>query len=586
MDKAQNVKSYVYIKGKIYTANKNNDFVEGIIIENNKIKLVGSNKDCEEFLTSNQISEEKVKRIFMKPSEVAMPGFIDSHVHPIVGKTRERGLDLSNCSFLKEAVEKITEYVKQKPIDEWIIGSGYGDHLFTEENPINYRVLDNICSDRPVVINRYDCHATWLNSKAIEIIQITNLTPNPEAGVIEKDKNGQINGVLHDSAMNFLKGKTPELTQAEVEEILIEAMDKFKSLGIVGYMDAAVRKNFDVYRNVYMNKDMILPRCSLSMCIIPIFFDPDPKDEDPQEGETLFECGLRKLDIFFSTNRVKNWDSFSGGPNRLRVNSVKIFLDGVFESGTALFTCSCMGGKDHTNSKPLTYSQDDLMKVCKYFYENDIQMHCHSIGDLATTNYLNTLEQILRMCSTGEAQRKLQLQKNYLAHMQKVKEVDFQRMVDLNISTNFSPYWFKPDSYTPIFKDLIGKEDVKECYPIKNMLEKGIKICFGSDWPVSTLNPLDGIEVAVTHREIGIEDGDENDSYNPHQNLSLYNALKAYMSGSAYVLGLEEMSGSLEPEKLADVIILDKDIFNIKPSQIHTAKVVMTMIDGEIVFSS
>ena len=577
--------SFKYIKGKIYTANITNDFVEGIIIKDDKIIFLGSSNLCENFLHKNNISLDGIQLISLNSNEVAMPGFIDSHVHPNASQIKKSSLDLSDCGNIEEFHKKISDYVNNNSEIEWVIGSGYSDDIFDEENPLSYKILDQICKYKPIVIYRYDFHACCLNSKGIELININKNSPNPEAGVIEKDKNGELVGVLHDAAMVLLNRIIPKKSKHEKIVILEEVLHKFMSLGIVGFMDAAVRTHFEVYKELYLNKSLVLPRCALSMCIIPIFFDPsdESKDDEPKVNESILTNGLRTLDIFFKKNRIKDWDSFTGGSYKLRVNTVKIFLDGVMESGTALASCNCSSNNDVKTEQVFTHNE--LLNACDYFYENDIQMHCHSIGDLAAKSFLDAMEETLRNKDKEHSLNKLKRQNHYLAHCQIVNNKDYKRFLDMNISANFSPYWFKSDSFTSNFQELIKNDLSNEPYPIKTMKELGINVCFGSDWAVSTLNPLDGIEVAITHRELGCEFGEEKDSYNPYQNLTLFDSLKAYMSGSAVVLGLDQVAGTLEIGKFADIIVLDKDIFSIKSSQIHTATVVLTMIGGIVVFS-
>ena len=269
-----------YIKGKIYTANLTNEFVEGIIIKDNKIIFLGSSNLCDNFLIKNNISLDDIQLILLNSNEVAMPGFIDSHLHP----NSSQSLDLSDCGNILEFHKKISEYVKNNSEIDWVIGSAYSDEIFDEENPLSYKILDQICKHKPIMINRYDFHACCLNSKGIELVNINKNSPDPEAGIIEKDKNGELVGVLHDTAMVLLNRLLPKKSKDEKRVILEEVLHKFMSLGIVGFMDAAVRTHFEVYKDLYLNKSLVLPRCALSMCIIPIFFDPsdESKDDEPK----------------------------------------------------------------------------------------------------------------------------------------------------------------------------------------------------------------------------------------------------------------------------------------------------------------
>ena len=306
-----------------------------------------------------------------------------------------------------------------------------------------------------------------------------------------------------------------------------------------------------------------LPRASLSINFSSNFIDPDEEFCDNNKK-------IEKLDYFMQNNRIKDWSSDT--KNKLRSNSVKLFIDGVFESGTALVSnCNC-------SIDNYAFSDDELENIFDYLYKNELQIHCHCIGDLATTKVLDSLEKSIK-----KNENIPNIQNNYMAHLQLVNENDYTRFKELNVSTSFSPYWFMKDSYSEKLEEIVGKERIKNIYPVNYLKDQGVRITFGSDWPVSTPNPLEGIEVAVTHRPLAVND--EEESYIPEHKISLHEAIKFYTLSSAELLGLDKISGSLEVGKCADLIILDKNIFEIKENKIHTSKVILTMINGITVFN-
>lgn len=576
MEKKKKFFSHTIIIGNIFTANENNEFVESMVLENNKIVFIGKVEDSHTYLEKNKIHFDKIRSIKLKLTQIMLPGFIDSHLHPLLGGLAKSSANLHLCGNVTEVLEKVNEFFENNPHVQYIRGVGYNDSIFTKEFPAHYKILDQINSEIPISLMRYDAHAYWCNSAAIKQAKVDRNTVSPDGGVIEKDENGEPIGIFHDGAMNLIKKSMPKLDANRKVDILIESLKYLLSHGITSFMDAAVKyENFEIYSKIFENETSLrnsLPRASLSISTKSAFFDSEMCNEKENE---LLENTLNKMDKFFSSKRKKNWED---GGNKFKVNSAKLFIDGVFESGTAMFSrCKCSQEDEEIES--YTYSKDQLQMIVDYLYKNEIQIHTHCIGDLASKMVLNA---IFNSKKKFEGTIKNN-ERNYLAHLQLIKNEDIKRMKELGVYANMSPFWFQEDNFTEQFEALIGEERLSDVYPIKTMLEYGIKVGFGSDWPVSTLNPLEGIEVAVTHRPLGCTF--DKPAYLPEQEVSLFEAIKAYTTYSAEILGLEKLVGSIEVGKLADLIVLNKNIFQLDPWEIHTAIISHTLVDGEIVYN-
>jgi predicted amidohydrolase YtcJ len=564
----ESLTEYTLITGSIYTADKHDSIIEAVLVHNNKIELCGTNSECQEYIEKKQIPSEKIKTIKLTENQLALPGFIDSHLHPLLGGMQSAAAQLTGIDDLETFKAKLKQYCTDHPELDFILGFSYHDKLFGD-SVAHYSILDEICKEKPVVIVRWDGHAFWVNSLVIHFAGVNRDSISPPGGLIEKDKDGEVTGVFHDDAMTLIKSLMPNLPPEMKLHILSETLKYMASLGIVCFMDAAVKySNYELFKMLYAAPETAttLPRAALSICFSTPPFDPDDEIKHP------FDVNLENTKKFFEDNRIKTWDDYYI-KNKLKVNTVKLFIDGVFESGTALLSnCNC-------NKDGYAFKDEELQEVVDYLYSNGIQIHCHCIGDLAVTKVLNSIEK-----SKEKFKDLPDEARNYIAHLQLVNDKDFPRFKELNVYSSFSPYWFKRDTFTDQLESLIGKERVKYIYPIKSLIEHEAKVAFSSDWPVSTVNPIEGIEVALTHKELGATS--EVPSYVPEQLLNLKQALRAYTIDNAQIMGLENQIGSIETGKLADIIILDTNIFKVKESDIHKAKVVKTMIDGVIVFDS
>lgn len=568
--------SHTFIIGNIYTANENNDFVEALILEKETIVFLGKVEDGHNYLEQNQI--KKVKFMKMGLEEVALPGFIDSHVHPLAAGMHSLGFQVPDCTTFQELNDMVRSFIDTHQEDLWIIGLGYNDLQFKDGTQIHFSTIDKICSDKPVCIMRFDAHAYWLNTKALEMTGL--LGPNPP----ECPRGGTIdikNGILHDSAMSIVRKSLPKLPKNVKVKIFKEVSEYLFSFGITAFMDAAVRQtNHYLFNELYEDKELakMLPRMSVSITFRSPGFDPETEEE--YEVDTHVDACLSSLSKFFEKNRIPDWND-NAGNGKYRVNTVKLFIDGVFESGTAYYKkCECGEHKLKQDKNAPDYTKEELIKIFSYLYPNNIQIHCHCIGDLATQIVLDAYENTYELLNNSDSAQHNVI--DYIAHLQLVEEKDILRIQKLNLGANFSPLWFMEDDLCSVLEKMIGKERIKDIYPIKSMKDKNINICFGSDWSVSSVNPLEGIEVAVTHR--GLSVSDDKPSYNPDQMISIYDAIKAYTIGSAKVLNLDKLVGSLEVGKKGDIIIINKNIFNMEPWKIHTAQVVLTMSNGIVVY--
>ena len=480
-------------------------------------------------------------------------------MHPLAGGLQLLQCPLEICSSLKQIQDKLKDHVALQNHAEWIFASGYIDPQFPN-GQAHKKYLDEVCPDKPLAMMRFDCHAYLVNSKALEVAGITKETPNHPTGIIEKDSEGELTGVLHEGAMDLIKAVLPKRKLEEFNAGMEIATNMMIKEGITGCMDASVKSyRYQAYRDIYSQADEKLPRTSLSL------YWGEDLQKRIDEDEDINNISLSKL---------------SGIPEleRLKIKTVKFFLDGVLESQTALLEEPYLAIEKTGYYGIQNLDEEHLKKYVAILHANGIQSHFHTVGDKAVRIALDAIEYAKSQCSKEYDPR------HYLAHLQLINPKDYERFQRLNVSGNFSPVWCWYDSNVKVTDTYLGPERSKTQYPIKDLMKSGVNVTFGSDWPVSSHRPLDGIETAVTRKEIG-DDNVKGEGWCKDQCLSVEEAILAYTINSAYTIHLEKMTGSLEVGKKADIIVLNQDIFKCETWKINETRVRVTILDGKMVYN-
>jgi predicted amidohydrolase YtcJ len=540
--------------GKIYTMDADRSWAESVVIKDKKIVYVGDDDGIADWLGENTKTVELNNRL-------VLPGFIDSHAHPV-----EAGVGLKQCDLLpyftkEEVLKAIKDYVAAHPKDPWILGAGWQLPVFPDANP-QKEWLDEIVPDRPVFLSAMDGHSAWVNSKALEIAGITKETPDPDKGRIERNKNGEPSGALRESAADLVYKHAPKPGMKEKLEGLQEALKILNAFGITGFQDASIsiEGNSPEARgasHVYAEADK--QGLLTARVIGAMYADPNGSVEQV----------LKQIDRFQALRaQFKNGKYF-------HASSIKIFADGVIESRTAALLKPYLN--QGTNAGELIWPPEKLNPFVERLDREGFQIHIHAIGDRAIRTALDALETARNR--NGERDRR-----PLLAHIQLIDPQDIPRFAKLSVIPNFQALWAYEDAY---IKDLtvpqLGKDRSRWLYPIKSVASTGAKLAMGSDWPVSSANPLDAIEVAV--RRLDPENNSEENPFVPEERISLETALAAYTIGSAYANFREKEVGSIEIGKQADLIVLSQNLFTVPSHQINESKVVLTLLDGKEVYN-
>lgn len=532
----------IAVFGSIYTGNAARTWEEALAVRKGKIVYLGTNHGAQKF------KDAKTTVLNLK-GKMVMPGFCDSHVHLIDG-----GIDLTECSLLecknsKEILEAIAKYGKEHPDLAWIRGSGWSLPSFPDGNPTAAQ-LDEVTGDRPAYFESQDYHSAWVNSRALKISSITKERADPKGGHIERNsKTGEPSGTLRESAMELVTPHLPARSAQVLANGLAKGQILANQFGITSIQDAmATPEILAAYAESGKAGKLKLKVHGAQKS--------EPEEDDEKQIAEMLD--LRRT---YSQN------------SRLSANTVKIFADGVIEAHTAALLDPYSDRKKESGE--LNFEPARLHALISRLDKEGFQIHVHAIGDKAVRATLDSFEKAkLDNGATGG--------RHHIAHLELIDPTDLKRFRTLGVTATIQPFWAQKDDYiSKLTEPLIGPVRSTRVYPFKSLFDNGAVLAGGSDWPVSSLNPLDAIEVAVTRKAPGAKGGK---AWLPKERLDLATCLSAYTIGGAYVNHQDGTTGSLEVGKSADFIVLDHNLFEISPHKIHETKVLLTVLDGEVVF--
>ena len=487
-----------------------------------------------------------------------LPGFQDAHVHPAFAGVTMIGCNLIGAATLDEALARIVSYAAQHPDKEWIAGSGWRMEWFDHGTP-GRELLDQVTGGRPAYLTNRDGHGAWASSRALELAGIDARTPDPPDGRIERNAGGSAQGTLHEGAASLVGRHVPAVTFDERLRGLLLAQEHLHARGITAWQDAIVGE--------YLGSADPLP--------VYLAAAAAGKLTARVQGALWWDRsrGSEQLPDILARRE-------QGQAGRFRANTVKIMQDGVAESFTAgmiepyLDSCGCQ-----TANRGLSHV--DAAQLREYVTLLDaagFQVHLHAIGDRAVRESLDAIE-------AARAANGANDHRHHIAHLQVMHPDDIPRFAALGVTANVQALWAahepQMDELTTPF---IGPERAARQYLFGDLLRSGARLAGGSDWAVSSANPLRAVQVAV-NRTLPGSTGAAAEPLLPAQRLSLAEALAAYTTGSAYVNHLDE-TGAIEAGRLADLVVLDRDPFDGPPDEIAAAAVELTYVAGQRVYAA
>ncbi len=541
----------------MYTVDAARRWAQAVAVREGRIAAVGTDDDIRPLIGPRT-------QVVNLDGRMLLPGFQDAHIHAPSGGLDRLRIDLSEVHSLDEYRERVRAYAEGRPEVTWVLGGGWAMDVFPGGTP-GREELDALVPDRPAFISNRDNHGAWVNSRALELAGVTAATPDPHDGRIERDERGVPSGTMHEGAMDLVRRHIPPTGAEERMRGLLAAQAHLHSLGITAWQDAIV----GAYPTIEDNYDVYVDASERGWLTATVI------------GALWYARGRSGDQIPFLMERREATRN-----GRFRATSVKIMADGVCEIFTAAMLDPFLGpdGRATENTGISFFEPDELREAVVRLDAEGFQVHVHVIGDRACRTALDAVEAARSRNGPNDL-------RHHLAHLQVIHPDDVPRFRELGVTANGQPLWA---AHEPQMDELtipyLGEPRASWQYPFGSLVRSGATLAFGSDWPVSSPNPLWEIHVAVNRvapEEYPYAEASHGTRpFLPDQRLDLPTALAAFTIGSAYVNHLDGETGSIEPGKLADLVVLDRNLFEHPVDEIAQARVLLTLVEGKTVFET
>ncbi|WP_145506200.1 amidohydrolase [Peribacillus frigoritolerans] len=530
---SQQVADVIISSNTVFTGLSDQPEPASIAIKDNKIVAIGTEEELK------HCAGEHTK-IYQFKDQLIMPGFHDFHLHIMQGAVALNSVNLFAARSEDEALEMIVKFTESKPENQWVIGftwdAGYWD---TQQLPTRHS-LDHILPDRPALMFHAEGHYAWVNTKALEIANITRHSENPFYGIIGKDENGEPNGILYEKAMDAVIRHAFNFSNSQKNEIFSNFLAHAASLGVTAVNDLHGLKTIE------------------SLDVFKEFEDNG------------------KL-----TTRIHLWPALNGDlghskqlretyqSDKLRVSGLKQFIDGVITARTA-YLLEPYADQPETRGET-SFPPETIKKWVVAADKEGFSIRFHAIGDGAIRLALDAYEEAQKTNGKRDSRHSVE-------HIEVIHPDDIHRFSELGVTVSMQPDHLAM-SERGVYTEQIGAEREKYVFSINTLQKTGAKLAFGTDFPIDILNPLLQIYRAVTRI-----DSSGKTVWHPHECITLAEALKAYTSGPAYGTFREQELGTLEVGKLADIIVLERNLFEVLVEEIPDIKVLLTLVDGQVVY--
>jgi hypothetical protein len=511
---------------------------EAVAILGDRIVAIGSTKEIQ------KLAGPKTQ-VIDAHKQLVLPGFNDAHVHFMGGGFQLSSVDLRDANSPQEFAERIRDFAAKLPEGRWITGGDWDHERWPDTRLPTRELIDRFTPNTPVFVSRLDGHMALANSLALKLAKVTSATKDPDGGVIVRDaKTGEPTGILKDAAQSFVWRVIPAASFEEKLAAARAATNHAASLGVTSVQDMSAGVDIGVYQ-------ALLDRGELKTRIYAV--SPLPS------WDRLARTGVR---AHFGSAMLRN-----GG--------LKGFSDGSLGSTTALFYEPYRDAPETSGIPgPEMFPEGAMLERVRNADQAGLQVMIHAIGDRANDLILSIFEQVEK--ENGERDRRFRIE-----HAQHLRAQDIQRFSRDKVVASMQPYHAIDDGRWA--EKRIGRERARTTYAFRSLLDSGATLAFGTDWTVAPLDPMLSVYGAVTRRTL---DGKNPDGWVPEQKITVEEAVRAYTLGSAFAEFQEKEKGTITPGKLADLVILSRDIFTIDPKEIEKVKVVTTIMDGRVVYEA
>lgn len=533
----------IYINGEIYTVNEKEEWAEAVAIEGNKIIYVGDSAGAKALCGEDT-------EVCDLDGKMMLPGFIDGHCHPVLAAHFLCGAYLEVEWSIEECLAEIRRYVEANPDNDTYIGLGYAEWLFDETGP-KKELLDEICSDKPMMIFGSSAHEAWVNSKALEMAGITKDTPDPIPGFhyFHRDADGNPTGHLLETATQvMIMDKVSFFNEGKIRGVIAEASDGYASMGVTSTCDMGAQQ--------FAQK---------------VYFEVPDMIEEGVYKQRFFGCGqlvAEKSDVDFILPQLKEYKE-KYNDDKFRIHFLKIINDGTLETRSAAL--SEPYNEDGSMVAPL-FTREELAAVGLEAAKAGLDLNIHAIGDEAISGTI-AMAKTIREAGYGDC-------RIANSHTDYVKDEELELFAKYDIIANTTCVWHYGN---PDMEKVIGDRQ-NHTFRIKTMINAGCRMGQGSDFPVDEFGrePLKGIEMGCSRQMLEHPDFPVLKPY--EEKLSVKDGIMSYTINNAYQMHMEDKLGSIEVGKYADLVVLEKNLFEIPVAEIHNVKVCETVMDGKTIY--
>lgn len=561
---------FVLLNARVRTMDPVRPTAEAMGVQENRIVAIGSSAEIRRLRGPDT-------RVIDAGGRLVLPGFNDAHVHFLMGGFALSSVDLRDAATPAELARRLGAFAQKLPKGQWIRG-GRWDHEQWPGAPLPTKeLIDPVTPDHPVFVSRTDGHMVLANSLALRLAGVTKETKDPPGGVIVRDKAGEPTGVLKDAAEDLVAHVMPPRSREEKHAAALAATEHAAALGVTSVTDVSADDDVALYREMErcgeLRTRIYAARSILSWRTLgeEMMREGLPAAERARKDSRTSEAERARTDSRTSDSRTSG--RTSGG--MVRIGGVKGFADGSLGSSTALFFEPYADAPD---TRGLLFDQmlpeGAMLERVLGADRAGIQVMIHAIGDEANLRILDIYAEVVTR--NGERDRRLRIE-----HAQHLRPSEIARFGREKVIASMQPYHLADDGRW--CEKRIGAARSKGAYAFRSLLKAGAVLAFGSDWYVAPLNPLEGIKAAVTRQTL---DGKHPGGWIPEEKISVDEAVRGYTVGAAYAEFAEAEKGTIAPGKLADLVVLDRDIYEIDPAEIDSVRVTMTITGGRVVYDA
>lgn len=530
----------ILANGSIWTENPQQPEVQAIAIAGSRVVALGTS---EQIL---KLAGADTKVIDLRGRRV-VPGFNDAHLHFYMGGASLKQIQLRDVKSSSQFRDQLGSFARTRPKGEWILGGNWDHQAWSPAVLPTRELVDAVTGDNPVFVNRSEGHMMLANSLAMKLAGVGKGVKDVPGGVIVRDSEGNPTGIFKDAARNLMERVIPAPSEDDIVSAILAAQSYAAESGVTSVQDMGVLGS----------------RAAETMGKVIAAY------QTLQRRNELRIRVSAHLPLPHFRSLVDAADSSNG---LLQIQAIKSFADGALGSATAWFFSPYTDAPDsHGIPSDELNHPDEMYRNLREADDRGLQLAVHAIGDRANQAILDFFEKLQQ--ENGRRDRRLRIE-----HAQHLQPADIPRFASLNVIASMQPYHCIDDARWATRR--IGSERAKTTYAFRSLLDSGATLAFGSDWFVAPIDPLQGIYAAVTRTPL---DSKDSAAWVPEQRISVAEAVHAYTMGAAYASRNEQIKGSLEPGKLADLAVLSRDIFRIDPAQIRETRVDMTIFDGQII---